>query len=235
MQNEHTCTNGRQHLTQAAPPFDANGNCPIGADERQAMVQALEQKFAEIMDILRIDRADPNSADTPRRLARMWVEELFRGRYEPMPRCTLFPNRRKTSGIVMSRGIEVRSVCSHHWQPIIGECIIGYVPDRHIIGLSKLNRIVEWFSRRGQVQEELTEQIAQFLWERLRPRALGVILACRHYCMILRGVESDEEQAIMVTSAWRGELAEDPRWRDEFFRLAGLELPNHARIAAPRV
>ncbi|GBD06431.1 GTP cyclohydrolase 1 [bacterium HR21] len=218
----------RQALREITPGFaDANGNLRLSPEELQQMEAALEEHFAAILRVLRIDPTDPNSADTPKRLARMWVRELFRGRYEPPPRCTVFPNRRKVSGLVMSRGIDVRSVCSHHWQPIIGQCTIGYVPDQHIIGLSKLNRVVEWFSRRGQVQEELTEQIADFLHEKLRPRALGVVLACRHYCMILRGVEGDQEQAVMVTAAWRGELAENAQLRTEFLRLAALEVPQH--------
>ncbi|MEN3027004.1 MAG: GTP cyclohydrolase I [Chlorobiota bacterium] len=220
-------TNGQTAAISQLSLADANGNLRLTAEELQQMEQELEQKFADVLRILRIDPSDPNSADTPKRLARMWVRELFRGRYEPPPRCTVFPNRRRVSGIVMSRGIDVRSVCSHHWQPIIGQCVIGYVPDEYIIGLSKLNRVVEWFSRRGQVQEELTEQIADFLQERLRPKALGVVLACRHYCMILRGVEGDEEQAIMVTAAWRGELATNPELRQEFLRLAAVEVPEY--------
>ncbi|MCS7176582.1 MAG: GTP cyclohydrolase I [Candidatus Kapabacteria bacterium] len=220
-------TNGQIAAVSQPSLADANGNLRLTVEELQQMEQELERKFADILRILRIDPSDPNSADTPKRLARMWVRELFRGRYEPPPRCTVFPNRRQVSGIVMSRGIDVRSVCSHHWQPIIGQCVIGYVPDEYIIGLSKLNRVVEWFSRRGQVQEELTEQIADFLQDRLRPKALGVILACRHYCMILRGVEGDEEQAIMVTAAWRGELATNPELRQEFLRLAAIEVPEY--------
>ncbi len=215
----------RSVSTVEAPSADANGNVRLSAAELEQMERELEQHFAAIMRILRIDPSDPNSADTPKRLARMWVRELFRGRYEPPPRCTLFPNRRRVSGLVVSQGIDVRSVCSHHWQPIIGQCVIGYVPGDFIIGLSKLNRVVEWFSRRGQVQEELTEQIADFLYERLKPKALGVVVACRHYCMILRGVEGDEEQAVMVTAAWRGELEQNMELRREFLHLAGIHVP----------
>ncbi len=223
-------TNGRQRLVEEKPKMaDANGNIAITTAELAQMEQELEQHFAAIMSILRIDPADPNSADTPKRLARMWIRELFRGRYEPPPRCTLFPNRRKVHGLVMSRGIEVRSICSHHWQPIIGQCVIGYIPGDFIIGLSKLNRVVEWFSRRGQVQEELTEQIADFLQQKLQPKALGIVVVCRHYCVILRGVEGDEEQAVMVTTAWRGKLSEDAQLREEFLRLAGMEVPDYVK------
>ncbi len=202
-------------------PFDANGNLPLSADERRQMVEQLERKFAEVMDILRIDRiSDPNSRETPRRLARMWVNELFIGRYTPPPPVTIFPNRKQVNELIISKGIKVMSVCSHHWQPISGTCTIGYMPDKHIIGLSKLTRIVEWFSRRGQIQEEMGEQIADYLEELLRPRALGVIISAKHYCMIARGVEADHEQSDMVTSVMRGELRQDANLRNEFLRLA---------------
>jgi len=201
--------------------FDANGNMPLSEQERQAMIEQLEHKFAEVMDILRIDRtSDPNSRETPRRLARMWVNELFIGRYAPPPPVTIFPNRREVNELIISKGIKVMSVCSHHWQPISGTCTIGYMPDKSIIGLSKLTRIVEWFSRRGQIQEEMGEQIADYLEELLRPRALGVIISAKHYCMIARGVEADHEHSDMVTSVMRGQLQHDANLRNEFLRLA---------------
>lgn len=203
------------------PAFDANGNMPLSEEERRAMIEQLERKFAEVMDILRIDRVnDPNSRETPRRLARMWVNELFVGRYTPPPAITVFPNRKNVDELIISKGIKVMSVCSHHWQPISGICTIGYMPDKHVIGLSKLTRIVEWFSRRGQIQEELGEQIADYLEELLRPRALGVIISAKHYCMIARGVEADHEQSDMVTSVMRGQLQHDDNLRTEFLRLA---------------
>lgn len=201
--------------------FDANGNMPIPDHERQRMIEQLEQKFAEMMDILRIDRTrDPNSRETPRRLARMWVNELFIGRYTPPPPVTIFPNRKNVNELIISKGIKVMSVCSHHWQPISGTCTIGYMPGDYIIGLSKLTRIVEWFSRRGQIQEEMGEQIADYLESMLKPRALGVIITAKHYCMIARGVEADHEQSDMITSVLRGELQHDANLRNEFFRLA---------------
>ncbi|MCS6999939.1 MAG: GTP cyclohydrolase I [Bacteroidota bacterium] len=214
--NGYISTHGEKILA-----FDANGNVPLTDQERQAMIDQLEQKFAEVMDILRIDRvSDPNSRETPRRLARMWVNELFIGRYTPPPAVTIFPNRKKVNELIISKGIKVMSVCSHHWQPISGTCTIGYMPGDYIIGLSKLTRIVEWFSRRGQIQEEMGEQIADYLEELLQPRALGVIIQAKHYCMIARGVEADHEQSDMVTSVMRGELQHDDNLRNEFLRLA---------------
>lgn len=198
--------------------FDANGNMPLTEQERAAMIEKAEQKFAELFTVLRIDRNDPNSANTPRRLAKMWVNELFRGRYEPAPSITVFPNRKNADELVISKGIRVMSVCSHHWQTISGECAIGYVPGDNVIGLSKLTRVTDWFSRRGQIQEEMGEQIADYLEDLLRPRALGVVIRSKHYCMIARGVSSHEESE-MVTSVMRGELATSLNLRNEFLKL----------------
>ena len=112
------------------------------------------------------------------------------------------------------------SVCSHHWQPISGTCAIGYVPREKVIGLSKFTRIVEWFGRRGQIQEELGEQIADFLIELLDPIALGVVINSKHYCMIARGVEA-HDSSTMITSVMRGELSSNQALRNEFLRLIG--------------
>ncbi len=201
------------------PLFDANSSQPISGDEQAEMLSRVEEKVAEIMDIMRIDRNDSNSTQTPRRVARMWVNELFAGRYQSAPRVTVFPNRKQVDELIISKGIKVMSVCSHHWQPISGECTIGYLPDKHIIGISKLSRIVDWFSRRGQIQEELGEQIADYLQEMLQPRALGVVIHCKHYCMIARGVHADEDRADMITSVMRGELMNDFNLRNEFLKL----------------
>jgi len=141
------------------PVFDANASMPVSGDERAEILSLVEKKMEEILDIMRIDRNDQNSANTPRRVARMWVNELFSGRYEQPPNITVFPNRKDVDELVISKGIKVMSVCSHHWQPISGECSIGYLPDKHVIGLSKLSRIVDWFARRGQIQEELGQQV----------------------------------------------------------------------------
>jgi GTP cyclohydrolase I len=200
--------------------FDANANLPLTDDERADMIRRLEEQFGEIFKTLRIDRNDPNSTDTPFRLARMYVNELFDGRFSPAPRITVFPNRRTVDELVISKGIKVMSMCSHHWQPISGDCAIGYVPRDKVIGLSKFTRIVEWFGRRGQIQEEMGEQIADFLIELLDPVALGVVIESKHYCMIARGVEA-HESSVMVTSVMRGELATNHVLRNEFLTLLG--------------
>lgn len=199
--------------------FDANGNTVLTKYEREEMKRLAELKMQELFDILRIDRNDPNSRDTPNRLAKMWVDEIFKGRYEAAPKVTVFPNRKAVDELVISKGIGVMSVCSHHWQTISGTCTIGYIPGESVIGLSKLTRIADWFSRRGQIQEELGEQIAEYLNTILQPKAIGVVIKSRHYCMIARGVNSEEEKALMITTAVRGRLEHDETLRQEFFSL----------------
>lgn len=204
---------------QGAQLFDANGNLPVGREERDMMIEELTEKFGDIFNILRIDRNDPNSMNTPHRLAKMWVNELFAGRFEAAPKITVFPNRKQVDELIISRNITVMSVCSHHWQPISGTCAIGYIPGDHVLGLSKLSRIVEWFSRRGQIQEELGEQIADFIEDIIKPKALGVVIESKHYCMIARGVNESEEKASMVTSVMRGSLRDELPLRNEFLTL----------------
>ncbi len=199
--------------------FDANGNVPLTKDERKKMIKKLDKKFVEIMDILRISLNDPNSTLTPHRIAKMFVNELFAGRFEPAPKVTVFPNRKKVDNLIISKGIEIMSVCSHHWQPISGECAISYIPGDFVIGLSKLTRIVNWFARRGQIQEELGEQIADYLENLLHPKALGVVIKARHYCMIARGVRGSEDKSFMITSVMRGYLQTDSKLRNEFLKL----------------
>jgi GTP cyclohydrolase I len=199
--------------------YDANDSMPLSDEERLEMLKKLEVKFEEVMDILRISKNDPNSRYTPTRIARMYVNELFNGRYEDPPKITVFPNRNKVQNLVISKGIKVMSVCSHHWQPISGSCIIGYIPDKHVMGISKLTRIVNWFARRPQIQEELGEQIADFIEDLVKPHALGVVINAKHYCMIARGVNASETNSEMITSVVRGWLHDDFNLRNEFMNL----------------
>jgi GTP cyclohydrolase IA len=199
--------------------FDANENIPLSKEEKEEMILQLEEKYIEIMDILRISRNDPNVTHTPSRIARMLVNELFYGRYWKPPDCTVFPNRKKVDELIISRGIEVMSVCSHHWQVISGHCAIGYIPGNYVLGLSKFTRIVDWFSRRGQIQEELGEQLADYIEKLIKPKALGVVIKATHYCMVSRGVKGSEDKAQMVTSVMRGLLLEEMNLRNEFLTL----------------
>lgn len=199
--------------------FDSNGNMELTDEERRMMIERLEEKFVEVLEILRISQNDPNSTETPKRIARMYVNELLAGRYEAPPNITIFPNRKKVDELIISKGIKVMSVCSHHFQPISGRAAIGYIPGDYVFGLSKLSRIVNWFARRGQIQEELGEQIADFIEETIHPRALGVVIKAKHYCMIARGVQESESNSMMVTSVMRGLLLNDFNLRNEFLKL----------------
>lgn len=201
--------------------FDANGNKHLTDEERKVLQERLEQKYDEILDILRISRNDPNSTNSPHRIAKMFVNELLTGRFTPPPPITVFPNRKNVDELIISKGITVMSLCSHHWQPISGDCAIGYIPGEFVFGLSKLSRIVDWFSRRGQIQEELGEQIADFIEDLIHPRALGVVIKAKHYCMIARGVKASETQSEMITSVMRGLLLDDFNLRNEFLKLIG--------------
>jgi GTP cyclohydrolase I len=149
----------------------------------------------------------------------MFVNELFAGRFVQPPKITIFPNRKHVNNLIISQGIEIMSVCSHHWQTISGKCVIGYIPGDFVVGVSKLSRIVQWFSRRPQIQEELGEQIADYIQNMLKPKALGVVIKAKHYCMISRGVEESEEDTEMITSVMRGYMLNDQSLRIEFLNL----------------
>lgn len=172
--------------------------------------------FAQIIQLLGLDLEDPSLKDTPMRVARMYVNELFVGlNPNKMPRIRLFPNTHK-SHLVLEKNIRVRSVCEHHFVPILGIAHVAYIPRKYIVGLSKLNRIVDYFSRRPQIQERLTEQIADFLSSNLHTPDVAVYVDAKHYCVSLRGIQ--DEASRTVTYALRGAFQENPK-REEFMRL----------------
>ena len=199
--------------------FDSNDNRVLNDFEKQQMIYELEKRVSDILDILRISRRDPNSTHTPYRIAKMLVNELLSGRYNEAPKITIFPNRKHVNNLIISQGIEIMSICSHHWQTISGKCVVGYIPGDYVVGISKLSRIVEWFARRPQIQEEMGEQIADYIQKILKPKALGVVIKARHYCMISRGVEESEEDSEMITSVMRGLMLNDINLRNEFLNL----------------
>jgi GTP cyclohydrolase IA len=196
----------------------ANENKPIPDKKREEICEKLQYKFTEILDILGFDRLrDPNLQDTPSRLAKMYTYEILDGNFSAPPKMTVFPNTKNYDQIVALSNIEVKSLCSHHFCPFLGKCSIGYQPDKHVIGLSKLSRIVTHFARRPQIQEELTEQIADYLVEILKPKGVIVVMHCEHHCMKVRGVEEHDSE--MHTSAVRGTFLTNPSTKQEFFEL----------------
>jgi GTP cyclohydrolase IA len=189
------------------------------------MLCAAEGKIEELLDILLIDhRADPNTRGTPRRVARMLVDELMRGRFAAPPALTDFDNRLGYGGLIVTGPIEVRSTCAHHLMPIRGEAFVGVLPSAEgkVLGLSKYDRVVDHFAARLQTQEELAQQVGAFLWEGTAPRGLAVRISAAHLCRTQRGVRAGGGR--MVTGAYFGALAEEAAAKAEFLReCAALE------------
>lgn len=178
--------------------------------------EKISEHFGEIMRVLNLDLSDPHLRDTPARVGRMYLE-IFRGLSEQSePSITYFPNDDGYDNMVIVRDIEFFSVCSHHMIPFFGKAHIAYIPGERIVGLSKIARIVEFYARRPQLQERLTDQVIDFLEEKLAPIGAIAVLEARHLCMEMRGVE--KAGAMTTTSALRG-CFNEPRVRQEFFDL----------------
>lgn len=175
------------------------------------------QAYAEFMEALGLDLTNPNMTDTPTRVMKMYRDDVFKGLYEPEPKITAFPNEDEYDGIVFQGDIQVKSVCSHHHCPFIGKACVAYIPnkDGKIIGLSKLNRIVEYYSRRPQVQENLTMQIHDHIKKVIGDnQGVAVYIACKHTCVSLRGIKHDSE---MKTTKLSGLFFDDNKARNEFY------------------
>lgn len=179
----------------------------------------VERAMRQLLDALCIDaKHDHNTQGTAHRVAKMFCQEVFKGRFTAAPTLTVFPNTRELDELVLTGPITVRSVCSHHFCPIVGKAWIGYVPGENLLGLSKFNRIVEWYAARGQIQEELTAQIADHLERVLSPRGLAVIIKAQHFCMTWRGVR-EHGDALMTTAVMRGVFRDKPEARSELLAL----------------
>ena len=205
--------------TAAAASF---GNQPIAGfmrdGDRLAMQDAAARKIEELFDVLMIDhRNDHNTRDTPARVARMYVEELLRGRFSLPPVLTEFDNVERCDQLIVTGPLHVRSTCAHHLMPITGHAVIGVLPapDGKIIGLSKYDRIVDHFASRLQIQEELVKQIERFIVDHTAPRGLAVRISAVHLCKTHRGVRSSRASR-MVNTSYHGELATDPQLKAEF-------------------
>ncbi len=173
-----------------------------------------------ILRLLGLDMSDPNLAGTPERVARLYLEMFHGLREGAEPDVTTFPNQEKYSSMVMERDIPFYSMCAHHFVPFYGHAHIAYIPGPRIVGLSKLPRILEFYAKRPQLQERLTEQVADYLWKNLSPLGVMVVIEARHLCVEMRGVK--KPGALTVTSALRG-CFEEREVRAEF--LAYLERP----------
>jgi GTP cyclohydrolase I len=177
---------------------------------------AAEHAVAALLRALGRDPAEPHLADTPRRVADAYAELLTPPPFD----LTTFGNDEGYNELVLATGIPVQSLCEHHLLPFSGVAHIGYLPGERILGLSKLARVLDLFARDLQVQERLTQQVADWLQENLAPRGVGVVIEAEHLCMSLRGVRA--RGARTTTSALHGVLREDARSRQEFFALSGM-------------
>ena len=188
------------------------------------MIEAAAGQLEELFHVLRIDhRDDHNTRDTPRRVAKMLVEETLAGRFSLPPKITTFDNAHAFEGLIVTGPIEVRSTCAHHLMPIVGEAHIGILPSAagRIVGLSKYDRVVDHFCRRLQIQEELTQQIGLHLMDLTEPRGLAVRISATHMCKTHRGVQATHNSK-MVTFCYLGDFAADPLLRSEFTRECTL-------------
>ena len=212
----------RERLSAARRRFHANDSIAdfIEPGELAALQGEVQAKLQDVLDTLVIDTAsDHNTQDTARRVAKMFINEVFRGRYAPMPPVTEFPNISRLNELMIVGPVLVRSACSHHLCPIIGQLWVGVMPNEHsaLIGLSKYARLVEWVMARPQIQEEAIVQLADLLQEKMRPDGLAVIMRADHYCMQWRGVKDMDSK--MVNSVMRGSFLKNPDLRREFLAL----------------
>jgi GTP cyclohydrolase IA len=211
----------QQRIREAGGVFRANDS--IAAYLLPGELAALESEVADklrgMLDALVIDQSDPNTIATAERMARMYLQEVFAGRYEKPPRLTDFPNGKELDELYAVGPCEIRSACSHHFCPVEGQLWCGVIPKKRIIGLSKFSRLARWIMCRPQIQEEAVVQLADCLEELLQPRGLAVVMRLRHSCMTWRGVR--EHNTVMTSSVTRGIMRESPAARAEFFQLIG--------------
>ena len=181
-------------------------------------IAEIKDKFTDIMNALGLDLADDSLIDTPNRVAKMYVKEIFFGLdYKHFPKATTVDNKMKYDEMVIERNINVQSNCEHHFVIIDGSCHISYIPKNKVLGLSKLNRIVQFFSKRPQIQERLTEQIYYALSYILDTKDIGVIIEAAHYCVKSRGIQDVNSDT--VTSKMGGCFKTDPEARKEFLSI----------------
>lgn len=212
----------RERLLAARKKFNANDNISefITPGELEKLLDEVEVKMKGVLDSLIIDTEnDHNTDNTARRVAKMYVNEVFRGRYVAAPQITEFPNVGHLNELMIVGPITVRSACSHHFCPVIGKIWIGVMPNEHtnVIGLSKYARLAEWILGRPQIQEEAVVQLADLIQEKTQPDGLAIVMEASHYCMAWRGVKDMDSK--MINSVMRGVFLKDANLRREFLSL----------------
>lgn len=212
----------RYRLVGAQCRYHANDNIAdfIADGELEELQGEVESKMKEVLRSLVIDtESDHNTNDTAKRVAKMFLREVFKGRYEAMPSVTEFPNVSRLNELMIVGPVKVRSACSHHLCPILGKVWIGVLPNEfsNLIGLSKYARICDWVMSRPQIQEEAVIMLADELQERVKPDGLAIVMEADHFCMHWRGVKDDE--SMMTNSVMRGAFLKDANLRREFLSL----------------
>ena len=212
----------RERLLAARKRFHSNDNIAefIEPGELEALLEEVEHRMQGVLDSLVIDTAsDHNTGDTARRVAKMYLNEVFRGRYTRPPSITEFPNAEHLNELMIVGPITVRSACSHHFCPVIGKVWIGVLPNEHtnVIGLSKYARLAEWVMGRPQIQVEAGVQLADLIMDKTQPDGLAIVMEASHYCMAWRGVKDMDSK--MINSVMRGVFLKDAALRREFLAL----------------
>ena len=212
----------RERIVASRKRFNANDNIAefLQPGDLAALLDEVEEKMQGVLDSLVIDTVnDHNTGNTARRVAKMYLNEVFRGRYEHAPKITKFPNAEHLNEHMIVGPITVRSACSHHFCPVIGQIWIGVLPNEHtnVIGLSKYARLAEWVMGRPQIQEEAVVQLADLIQEKTQPDGLAIVMEASHYCMSWRGVKDMDSK--MINSVMRGVFLKDPNLRREFLAL----------------
>ena len=216
----------RRRLQRQGRRFHANDNIAdvIESGEVDELIDEVAVRMQGVLESLVIDtKSDHNTQETARRVAKMYVTEVFRGRYFAAPTVTEFPNAERLNELMIVGPVKVRSTCSHHFCPIIGRLWIGLMPNEHsnLIGLSKYVRLADWVMSRPQIQEEAITQIAEQLMTKVNPDGLALVMEADHYCMHWRGVKDDD--AKMINSVMRGSFLKDHTLRREFLSLIKLK------------
>ena len=187
--------------------------------DRKGKIDIIESLFTDIMKTLGLDLTDDSLIETPKRVAKMYVNEIFWGLdYEAFPKCTTVDNKMHYNEMVVERNVNVQSNCEHHFVVIDGLATVAYVPKQRVLGLSKINRIVEYFSKRPQIQERLTEQIFHTLQFILDTEDVAVLIDAQHYCVKSRGVEDTGSSTVTVRLG--GGFKNHPEVRNEFYQIA---------------
>lgn len=210
-----------QSIKNSIGSCNANDNlsATLSQSEITSIQEELEELFEKMLKILLIDSSDSNVVDTPKRLAKMYVQEVLQGRYQKKPDLTIFPNTMQVDELFTVGPINIRSCCSHHFVPFIGKIWIGVIPNENLLGLSKFARLAEWVMSRPQIQEEAIQLLADEIAKKIKPKGLAIVMKAKHFCMCWRGVKDNDCE--MVTSVVRG-LLKNQEARSEFFNLINL-------------